>query len=69
MARTLIRADDACRDLIISGNWLNAKGVSVSAGAGAKGIDVRDNRYSNPQVRPPGTAERVKASKKEGVRP
>lgn len=67
--RTMVRADDACRDLIISGNMFNAKGVSVVAGAGAKGIDVRDNRFSNPQARASTFRSHSAEPKKVEVKP
>jgi hypothetical protein len=51
--RTMIRVGPTCRDLIISGNIFNAKGASVVAASGARDIDVRDNRCSNLQSRPP----------------
>ena len=51
--RTMIRVGPACRDLIVSGNIFNAKGVSVFIAPGAKDIDVKDNRCSNLQAVPP----------------
>ena len=50
--RTMIRVGTACRDLIVSGNIFNAKGVSVLVAPGAKDIDVKDNRCSNLQAKP-----------------
>jgi hypothetical protein len=56
VARIMIRADASCRDLVVSENVFNAKGLSVDLARGAKGVEMRGNRCSNAQARPPAEA-------------
>ena len=49
--RTMVRVAGQARDLLITGNIFNAKGVAIAVEPGARGIVRRDNHFANPQAR------------------
>ena len=51
--RTMIRVDGQCRDVSITGNIFNAKGLSMSVEPGATGIATANNIYPNKHTTVP----------------
>jgi len=49
----MLRVGAECRDILVTNNLFNAKGLAFAVEAGAAGVTASNNRYMNPHVRVP----------------